>query len=303
MMRDERSELVLGTKGDAAAVPFLSEYRDVGEVDADTHPLDLGSDVIARRRRRRRERLLMVASPLALLGLWQLASDLNVINKHFFPPPTSVIATLGHLIANGVLLPDIKVTLYRISVGLLLGGIPGLLVGGAMGLSRNVRAIVKPIIAALFPIPQIAILPLVLLVFGLGNASKFVSIAIGVFFLMVINTSSAVMQIEDIYIDVGRNFGASKWKFFYKIIVPGAMPGILTGVQLALTVSLLICIAVEFLAATSGVGYLIWNSWTIFDVKAMYAGLICCAVLGFCFQGIVELLRRILIPWKLNENR
>jgi NitT/TauT family transport system permease protein len=242
-------------------------------------------------------------SPIVLLALWETLARLGVVDVRFFPAPSSIARTGAHLVANGVLLTDLKFTIVRMFVGLLLGGIPGIIIGAAMGLSRSVRAVVKPIVAALFPIPQIAVLPLILLIFGLGESSKYVSISIGVFFLMTINTFSAVRQIEDIYMDVGRNFGASRWQFFYKIVVPGAMPGILTGLQLALTVALLIAIATEFLAATTGIGYLIWNSWTIFNVDAMYVGLICCALLGIAFQIAVDVIRRLLIPWQRNENR
>jgi NitT/TauT family transport system permease protein len=297
-MTGDYSEILLETQTAAEHLGGQFEHASL----ADTEPLNVDTDVIVRRRRRRRERILTVLSPIGLVLLWELLATVDAINRRFFPAPFHIVGTFGHLIRTDVLWPDIRVTLYRIVVGLAMGTTAGLIVGGLMGLSRNIRAVVKPIIAALFPIPQIAVLPLIILIFGLGNNAKFVSIAIGTFFLMVINTSNAVMQIEDIYVDVGRNFGASRWNFFRKIIAPGAMPGILNGFQIALTVSLLICIAVEFLAATSGIGYLIWQSWNIFDVPAMYVGLVCCAALGFCFQGIIELLRRTLIPWKRNEN-
>jgi NitT/TauT family transport system permease protein len=265
--------------------------------------LEPDAEVRALRRTNRRDRVIMIFTPLLLIAAWQVAATTGAIDQRFFPAPSSIARTFGQLVANGVLPRDLGVTISRMLLGLLLGGIPGVIIGTAAGLSRTIRAIVKPIVASLFPIPQIAILPLILLIFGLGESSKYISIGLGVFWLMIINTSAAVIQIENIYLDVGRNFGASRWQFFSRIIVPGAMPGILTGLQLALTVSLLIAIATEFLAATSGIGYLIWNSWTIFNVDAMYAGLAVCAALGIAFQLAVDLLRRVLVPWLRTSQR
>jgi ABC-type nitrate/sulfonate/bicarbonate transport system permease component len=265
--------------------------------------LEPDAEVRALRRANARDRVIMIVTPLLLLGAWQIAAATGAVDPRFFPTPSSIARTFGQLVANGVLPGDLGDTVRRMLIGLLLGGIPGIIIGTAAGLSRIVRAIMKPIVATLFPIPQIAILPLILLIFGLGETSKYASIALGVFWLMLINTMAAVIQIESIYLDVGRNFGASRWQFFSRIIVPAAMPGILTGLQISLTISLLICIATEFLAATSGIGYLIWNSWTIFDVQEMYAGLVVCAALGIAFQLAIDLLRRLLIPWLRTSQR
>lgn len=257
----------------------------------------------AARRIRIRDRILSILSPIMLLVLWQVCSVHEVIDRRFFPPPTEISDTFWEMIRNGELFTDVKATLTRMVVGLFLGGVPGIIIGVAIGLSRSLRAIVKPIISALFPIPKIAVLPLILLVFGLGEESKYFAVAIGVVFLITINTAAAVMQIESIYLEVGRNFGANKWKFFWRIAIPGAMPGILTGLQLGLTVSLLIAISTEFVAAKSGIGFLIWNSWQIFNVRAMYVGLIACAVLGLFFQIVLGILNRLLLPWRRPDRR
>jgi len=253
------------------------------------------------RQRRRTDRILTGLSPLLLLALWQVCAVMEVIDRRFFPPPTEIAGTFWEMLRDGEIYEDVRATVTRMLVGLVLGGVPGLIIGVAMGLYRNLRVFLTPVIAALFPIPKIAVLPLILLVFGLGEQSKYAAVAIGVVFLIIINTSAAVMQIEDIYLDVGRNFGAGRWKFFWRIAIPGAMPGILTGLQLALTVSLLIAIASEFVAAQSGVGFLIWHSWTIFHVESMYVGLILCAMLGLVFQATLQVLRRVLVPWRRRD--
>jgi NitT/TauT family transport system permease protein len=153
-------------------------------------------------------------------------------------------------------------------------------------------------VAALFPIPKIAILPLIMLIFGLGEMSKYVSVGIGVVFLVLINTMAGVMNIDKIYLDVGRNFGANRWQFFKTIAVPGAMPAIFTGFQLSLGVALIVIVATEFVGAKTGIGYLIWQSWQTFSVEAMYCGLVTCAFLGFLSQLLLDTVQRVAIPWR-----
>ena len=271
--------------------------ESVGMMQVESPP---AREELAYRRRRRRDALLTIGSPIVMIALWELLVRTTLMDARFFPAPSSIVGTFGLLIVSGTLLADVWVTLTRVVIGLLLGGVPGLIIGAVMGLSEPVRAFMKPIVAALFPIPKIAILPLILLIFGLGETSKYVSIAIGVIFLMLINTLAGVMAIDKIHFDVGRNFGADRWQFFTTIAVPGALPGIMTGLQLSLTVALLLCVATEFVGARSGLGYLIWNSWQTFAVSTMYCGLVVCALLGVLFQLVIDLLERVLLPWKTH---
>ena len=255
-------------------------------------------EVVIARRRRLQEQLLTIGSPILLLLLWEILVRAQLLDRRFFPAPSSIVGTFGTLLASGELVGHVRDTLTRVFVGLLLGGVPGLIIGAVMGLSSHVRAFLKPLVAALFPIPKIAVLPLIFLIFGLGEEAKYVSVSIGIVFLMLINTMAGVMAIDRIYFDVGKNFGANRWQNFRTIAVPGAMPGILTGLQLSLTIALLVCVATEFVGAKSGLGYLIWNSWQTFSVSTMYCGLVVCALLGVLFQLIVDVLERVLIPWK-----
>jgi ABC-type nitrate/sulfonate/bicarbonate transport system permease component len=255
-------------------------------------------EVVTARRRRLQEQLLTLGSPILLLLLWEGLVRAQLLDRRFFPAPSSIVGTFGTLLASGELAADVRDTLTRVFVGLLLGGVPGLIIGAITGLSPLARAFLKPVVAALFPIPKIAMLPLIFLIFGLGEEAKYVSVSIGIVFLMLINTMAGVMAIDQIYFDVGKNFGASRWDFFRTVAVPGAMPGIVTGFQLSLTIALLVCVATEFVGAKSGLGYLIWNSWQTFSVATMYCGLVVCALLGVLFQVIVEVLERVLIPWK-----
>jgi NitT/TauT family transport system permease protein len=181
-------------------------------------------------------------------------------------------------------------------LGFLLGAIPALVIGLTMGLYRPVRALVEPLILGTYPIPKSAILPLILLIFGLGEPSKVVMVAIGVFYPVVINTVSGVLQIPKMYLDVGHNFGASRWNMFTTIALPGALPFIMTGIKLGAGLGLILIAIAEMIGAQSGLGYMIWNAWQILSVNTMYVGLIMIALVGFALTVILNEIERYLIP-------
>jgi ABC-type nitrate/sulfonate/bicarbonate transport system permease component len=245
-----------------------------------------------------RDRLLAVLSPLALLVLWELLSRAGILDDRFFPPPSEIASTFVDLAKSGELWSNTWVSVRRVLLGLLLGAIPALAIGLSMGLYRPVRAALDPIIAATYPIPKSAIVPLLLLIFGLGEMSKIVMVAIGAFFPVVINTCAGVLEIPPIYRDVGRNFGAGRWQTFRTIALPGALPLIMTGLKLAVGLGLILIVIAEMIGAKSGLGFMIWNAWQIFAVPTMYVGLITVSVLGVLFTLALTELERFLIPWR-----
>lgn len=246
-----------------------------------------------------KERILSLFSPVLLLVLWEILVQTGLLDKRFFPAPTSIVGTFTNLVTSGELWKHLQASITRILIGFALGAIPALFLGISMGLFRWVRAFFSPMVASLYPIPKIAILPLIMLIFGLGEQSKWVIIAIGVFFLVLYNTMAGVMNIPNIYLDVGRNFGASRWQFYKTIALPGALPLIFTGVKLAAGVALLIIVAAEFVGAKTGIGYMIWQSWQTFSVETMYVGLVVIAVLGYLVSLGLDELEHVLIPWRL----
>jgi NitT/TauT family transport system permease protein len=242
------------------------------------------------------ERLMSVVAPIGAFVLWELLADTHVIDTRFFPAPSSIFKTFMTLMQNGQLETNLGVSLLRLLWGFLLGAIPALAIGLTMGLYRPVRILVEPLILGTYPIPKSAILPLILLIFGLGEPSKIVMVAIGVFYPVVINTASGVMQIPKIYLDVGHNFGASRWEMFRTIALPGALPFIMTGVKLGAGMGLILIAIAEMIGAQSGLGYMIWNAWTILSVNTMYVGLIVIALIGFLLTVGLNELERMLIP-------
>jgi ABC-type nitrate/sulfonate/bicarbonate transport system permease component len=247
---------------------------------------------------RTRERILGIASPILLLAVWEAAARFHIIDTRFFPAPSSVIAVLIDMVRSGELVTNTLVSLRRLALGTLIGGVPALILGIAMGLNRWVRAVVDPLVAATYPIPKSAILPLALLIFGLGEGSKIFMVAVGVFFPVVINATTGVLEINRIYLDVGRNYKASRWNTFWTIALPGALPVIMTGFKLGVGIGLILIAIAEMNGAKSGLGFLIWSAWETFAVEQMYAGLFMFALIGFVFTVALNELERVIIPWK-----
>jgi ABC-type nitrate/sulfonate/bicarbonate transport system permease component len=244
------------------------------------------------------EPALSVLSPVLLLLLWEALARLGVIDTRFFPAPSSIFNTLGQMIRTGELWTHVSASLQRIGVGFVIGAVPGVIVGLAMGLFSPVRAVIQPLVDATFPIPKIAVLPLFILIFGIGEESKYAIIATAVIYLVLINTAAGVKNIDRIYLDVGKNFHASRLMMFTDVALPGALPMIAVGLKLGMGVALLVIVAAEFVGAKSGLGYLIWTSWQVFQVEKMYVGLLVIAVVGFASAILLNYLERLLIPWK-----
>jgi ABC-type nitrate/sulfonate/bicarbonate transport system permease component len=247
---------------------------------------------------RARERILGIASPIVLLAVWEVAARTHLIDTRFFPSPSSIIAVMIDMLRSGELVTNTLVSLRRLALGTLIGGAPALVLGIAMGLNRWVRAAFDPIVAATYPIPKSAILPLALLIFGLGEGSKIFMVAIGVFFPVVINATTGVLEINRIYLDVGRNYKANRWNTFWTIALPGALPVIMTGFKLGIGIGLILIAIAEMIGAKSGLGYMIWTAWETFSVEQMYVGLFMIAIIGFVLSVALNELERLIIPWK-----
>lgn len=246
----------------------------------------------------RQERLLYLLSPIGLIVLWELAIRAGLGDRRFVPAPSDIAERFYLLCVSGELPWDTVVTLWRIIAGFLLGSIPGVALGLAMAMWRSVRIVIDPLIAALFPIPKLALMPLILLAFGFGETSKIVVVAIGAFFPVIVNAYAGAANIEKIYIDVARNYGANPRIMFTRVVFFGALPLIFAGLRVALAISFIIATAVEFVASKSGIGYLIWSSWELLQVDAMFVGIVTIGILGVITSTLFIELERLVIPWK-----
>ena len=247
---------------------------------------------------RARDRMVAIASPVALLLLWEISARLDWIDVRFFPAPSSIAVKFVELARSGDLWTNLWASLQRLFWGFLLGGIPAIGLGIAMGLYRPIRAAIDPLVSATYPIPKSAILPLILLIFGLDEASKIVMVALGVFYPVIINTMGGVLQIQKIYLDVGKNFRASRWQTFRTIALPGALPNIMTGIKLGVGMGLILIAIAEMVGAKNGIGFMIWDAWQVLSVETMYVGLVVIAILGFLLTLVLNEIEGWILPWK-----
>ncbi|MBN2549957.1 MAG: ABC transporter permease [Anaerolineales bacterium] len=231
------------------------------------------------------------------LAIWEVAARAGKVSILFFPAPSTIFSTLFELTVSGKIFEATAATLSRLVIGFIIGSVPGLILGLTMGWLPRVRAIADPIIAALHPIPKIAIFPLIMIIFGIGEASKIVAIAISAFFPVLINSMAGVRQINPVYFEVTKNYGANPWKIFTRVILPGSLPLVLTGARLAINIAMVIGIAVELSAAKEGLGVMVWFSWQTLRTEELYASLIIIGLLGFGINQILQHLSHRLAPW------
>lgn len=266
-----------------------------------------GQAIAALRRKGRRDRWrdigLAIATPAALLACWQLAADENWIDPAIFTPPSGIAATAGALASSGVLFADAGVTIARLLVGYAIGAVSGTVVGLVLGLSRPLRAALGPLFTALYAVPQIALLPLLLVIFGIGETAKVLTVVAVTFFVLEINASSAVGALDPRLLEAGTAYRATGRRLVRYVILPACLPSIFTGLRVSIALGLVVITAVEFVASNSGLGFLVWNSWQLFEPAQMYVGLIMIALVGVILTALIALLEHAALPWLRRGHR
>jgi NitT/TauT family transport system permease protein len=255
------------------------------------------------RRRARTDLALGVGTPVVLLLAWQLAAHLNWIDPRIFTPPSSIAVAAGQLISAGTLQADLGATLARLLVGYTIGAAGGIVVGLVLGLVRPLRAAFSPLFTALYAVPQIALLPLLLVIFGVGETPKVLTVVAVTFFVLEINTLAAVRNFDPRLMEAGRAYGARGVKLFRHVLFPGTLPQIFTGLRVSIALGLVVITATEFVASNNGLGFLVWNSWQLFQPDQMYVGLVTIALLGVVLTAIISLLERLALPWLRRRHR
>jgi NitT/TauT family transport system permease protein len=252
---------------------------------------------------KRRDRIMMFASPLAVLVLWEICARTGLLDARILPPPSKLVFTIGNMIANENLLGQCWITLERFFIGFWAGLIPGTLLGLAMGISPWTRSIVQPLVAAFYPLPRIALFPIILILVGLNEKSNILLIALGPFFTMLITTQAAVLNVEPIYREVATSFNAKPKVLYFDVMLPAALPVIMGGVKLSVGLALLNTVAVEFLVAQDGIGHVIWNSWTVLSLAESVGGLVAAGIIGFVLYVLAGEAEKRLVPWQTSTGR
>ncbi|MBC6463617.1 ABC transporter permease [Actinomadura sp. HBU206391] len=249
-----------------------------------------------------RRTLLSVASPVVVLALWELLTRTKAIDTRFWPAPTTIASNLWDAFVHGTLRHDVGVTTVRLLIGIAIGATAGIVVGLGMGLSRTFRTLVRPLMAMTYPIPKIAVLPLFLLVFGLGETTMWAIVSVGVFYLVAMNSFAGIREIDPIYGETATVYRVSHWRRIWTVALPGALPLMLTGIELGIGVGFLLVVSAEFVNGSTGLGHAIWQAWQTFDVPLMYAALAVIAIYGLIVQVVMRTLHKRLVPWRIEHD-
>ena len=235
---------------------------------------------------------------VVLIALWQAASSAGLLPSLFMPSPAAVVRALIELWLNGTLVENINASLKRLIPGWIIGTFAGLAAGLAMGIFSAARAAGLPIVSALFPIPKIALLPLLILWFGIGEPSKIATIALGVFFPTVISAYSACDSVPRNLIRMGQSFGLPATDIVAKIVLPGAMPGILAGFRISASVALLLLVAAEMIGAQYGIGAFVLTAGNLMQTDQLLAGVVMLSILGLLISWGLGMVERSVLRWR-----
>ncbi len=239
----------------------------------------------------------MVFAVLIIIAEWGTRS--GWISALTLPKPSDVLETFGELYTSGLLFQHLGPSLSRLFMGALIGVSAGVAVGVMIGLFSYVRAGMAPLVAAIFPIPKIALLPLFVIWFGIGEGSKYALIAFGTFTPTVVATYGAVDNVDRTLIRMGQSFGLSWFSIVSKIVLPGAMPGILSGLRISLAIAIILLVAAEMLGAEYGIGAYILEAGALYDLERLFAGVVILSVLGVLVSAAVGLAERRLLDWRV----
>ena len=235
---------------------------------------------------------------ILLLALWQIGCETGFISNIALPAPADVLQALSDLVSTGMLWKHLSVSLYRLTIGWALGSLLGVAVGLAIGLFSVARVGLLPLVSALFPVPKIALLPLFIIWFGIGEGSKIATILFGTFFPTVISTYSGVDSVDRNLIRMGQSFGLSWTSVVRKIIVPGAMPSILSGFRISASIAIVLLVAAEMIGAQFGIGAYILMAGSLFDLGQLIAGVAILSVIGLIVGWLIGRMERRILGWR-----
>ena len=247
---------------------------------------------------RRRHRWRRWVTPVVVIALWQLGSNFGWLSFKTFSSPWQVTDTAYQLMANGTLERALLVSLARVGVGLFIGVTAGLLLGLVSGLFRLGEDLIDPSLQMLRTLPVLALIPLFILWFGIGELPKVLIIGLGCFFSMYLNTFAGVRNVDERLVEAGETLGLSRWGQIRHVIIPGALPNALVGLRIAIGVSVIMLVVSEQINASSGIGYLMTQAEQFFQTSVIFVGLLVYALLGLSADLIVRSIEKRALAWR-----
>ncbi len=244
---------------------------------------------------------LGVIAPVVFVGLiafWEVGSQTGFISDLVLPAPSEAFEAFLQLLETGMFWKHLSASLQRLVIGWICGTVLGVIAGMAIGLFSLARAALAPLVSAIFPIPKIALLPLFIIWFGIGEGSKVATILFGTFFPTVISTYGGVDNVDRNLIRMGQSFGLSWSSIVRKIILPGALPAILSGFRISASIAIILLVAAEMIGAEFGIGAYILLAGSLFATDQLIAGVAMLSVLGLCFAWLIGRAEKYFLDWR-----
>lgn len=246
------------------------------------------------------QRLLPWVLPVALLVFWQLGASSGWISKRVLPEPLAIFQATWELLRSGELLHHVLVSTRRALTGFAIGGGAGLLAGLVTGSSRRAETVLDTSLQMLRNIPPLALIPLIILWFGIDETAKVFLVALGVFFPVYLNTYHGIRSVDTGLIEMAKSYGLSGWPLYREVILPGALASILVGVRFALGFMWVLLIVAETISATEGIGYMTMNAREFLRTDVVLVGILLYALLGKLADVVSRLLERAWLRWHPN---
>lgn len=257
-----------------------------------------GASLFGSLRRRLRWPLGIYTTPVAVLVLWQVLSNAGLISQTYAPAPTTIVRSAVSLWQQGVLGPDLEVSLRRAGLGLAIGLTVGIVAGVLGGLLRSGEYVFNGLVQVLNTIPLLAVLPLMIVWFGIGEVTKVLLVSFGAGVPMYLNLFAAIRGVDQGLIEMAKTTGAGRWRLVTRVLVPGALPGFLVGLRFSLAYSILGLVAAETVNADAGIGFLITQAQTYLQTDQVFVGLAIYSILGLASDQFVRILERVLLRWR-----
>jgi sulfonate transport system permease protein len=240
--------------------------------------------------------------PFGLIVVWQILAQAGVITTRILPAPTQIIEAAIRLLQSGELVRNVGISLWRALIGFIIGGGIGLFLGVLNGINVTAERLLDSSLQMIRNIPHLAMIPLVILWFGIGDQARIFLVVLGVFFPIYINTFHGIRSIDPNLIEMGRVYGLSRRKLFWQVILPGALPNVLVGLRYALGLMWLTLIVAETIAANSGIGYMAMNAREFMQTDVVVLSILLYALLGKLADVAVRILERWWLPWHPSQH-
>ncbi|QGZ61650.1 aliphatic sulfonate ABC transporter permease SsuC [Paraburkholderia acidisoli] len=247
--------------------------------------------------RKRFARLAPWLVPLAILALWEIGARIGVISTRVLPEPVAVLRAAWTLIESGEMWQDVRVSTWRALSGFAIGGAVGLVLGLGTGLFKPVETALDSTVQMVRNIPALAMIPLVILWFGIGEEAKVFLVALGVFFPIYVNTFHGIRSVDANLVEMARSYGLKGFALYREVILPGALPSILVGVRFALGLMWVTLIVAETISAQSGIGYMTMNAREFLQTDVVVVGILLYAALGKLADWLAKRLERAALRW------